>query len=286
MIDSHSHTLYSKHAVGSVDELVYASIEAGVTVLTITDHAPFMVDSDNRLLESELEQYFTDIDKARLAYRGEITLLSGLELDYMPGTESYTRELLTRYPLDFAIGSIHYVTLEHEPMAKVWELPKLAGEPFLQRYFDSLKGLLESGLFDAVGHADNLLRGIPEAQFLRYFEPLLGTLVHSKIAWELNASGLRKTTLDPMSGQQVNGLWSYPSCALLAQLIDLNVPFTIGSDAHDPRYAGAGIAELMQTLAPLGLQRLSYFRQRQRTDIALHDLLSTITSESKKEILS
>lgn len=286
MIDSHSHTFYSKHAVGSVDELVCASIAAGVTVLTITDHAPFMVDSDNRLLEVELEQYFTDIDNARLAYRGEITLLSGLELDYMPGTESYTRELLTGYPLDFAIGSIHYVTLKHEPMVKVWELPKLAGDVFLRRYFDSLQGLLESGLFDAVGHADSLLRGIPEAQFLRYFEPLLGTLVHSSIAWELNASGLRKTTLDPMSGQQVNGLWSYPSCTLLEQLIELNIPFTIGSDAHDPRDAGAGIAELMQTLAPLGLQRLSYFRQRQRTDIALHDLLSTIASEPKKEILS
>ena len=286
MIDSHCHTFYSKHAVGSVDELVCASIAAGVTVLTITDHAPFMVDSDNRLLETELEQYFTDIDNARRAYLGEITLLSGLELDYMPGTESYTRELLARYPLDFAIGSIHYVTLDHEPMAKVWELPKLAREAFLQRYFDSLQGLLESGLFDAVGHADSLLRGIPEAQFLRYFEPLLGTLAHSNIAWELNASGLRKTTLDPMSGQEVDGLWSYPSRTLLAHLIDINVPFTIGSDAHDPRDAGAGIAELMQALTPLGLQHLCYFRQRQRTDIALGDLLSAIVSEPKTGTLS
>lgn len=281
MIDSHSHTFYSKHAVGSVDELVCASIAAGVTVLTITDHAPFMVDSDNRLLEKELEQYFTDIDNARRAYSGEITLLSGLELDYMPGTESYTRTLLARYPIDFAIGSIHYVNLEQEPMVKVWELPKLAGKAFLQRYFDSLKGLLESGLFDAVGHADSLLRGIPEAQFLRYFEPLFDTLVNSKMAWELNASGLRKTTLDPISGLEVNGLWSYPSQTLLTHLIELNVPFTIGSDAHDPRDAGGGIAELMQAVAPLGLQHLSYFRQRQRTDIALHDLLSGIVSEPK-----
>lgn len=285
MIDSHSHTFYSKHAVGSVDELVSASIAAGVTVLTITDHAPFMIDSDNRLLETELEQYFTDIDNARRAYCGEITLLSGLELDYMPGTEKYTRTLLERYPLDFAIGSIHYVTLGNESIVKVWELPKLADEVFLQRYFDSLQGLLESGLFDAVGHADSLLRGIPETQFLRYFEPLLGTLAHSNIAWELNASGLRKTTLDPMSGQQVNGLWSYPSRTLLTELIDLNIPFTIGSDAHDPRDAGAGIAELMQALAPLGLQHLIYFRQRQRTNIALHDLLPDIASESKAGIL-
>ncbi|MFQ2037101.1 histidinol-phosphatase [Aeromonas veronii] len=281
MIDSHSHTFYSKHGVGSVDELVCASIAAGVTILTITDHAPFIVDSGNRLLEAELEQYFTDIDNARRAYSGEITLLSGLELDYMPGTENDTRVLLARYPIDFAIGSIHYVKLDHEPMVKVWELPRLAGEAFLQRYFGSLQGLLESGLFDAVGHADSLLRGIPEAQFLRYLEPLLGVLAHSSIAWELNASGLRKTTLDPMSGQEVDGLLSYPSSTLLAQLIDLNVPLTIGSDAHDPRDAGAGIAELMHELSLQGLQHLSYFRQRQRTDIALDDLLSAITPKPK-----
>ncbi|WP_348687873.1 histidinol-phosphatase [Aeromonas bestiarum] len=285
MIDSHSHTFYSKHAVGSIDELVCASIAAGVTVLTITDHAPFTVDSDNRLFEAELEQYFIDIDNARRTYRGEITLLSGLELDYMPGTENYTRALLTRYPLDFAIGSIHYVTLAHEPMTKVWELQRLAGEEFLQRYFDSLKGLLESGLFDAVGHADSLLRGIPEARFLQYFEPLFGTLTHSGIAWELNASGLRKTTLDPISGQESDGLWSYPSRILFAQLVDLNVPFTIGSDTHDPRDAGAGIAELMHALHPLGLQRLSYFRQRQRTDIELDVLLPATTPEPKTGIL-
>lgn len=285
MIDSHNHTFYSKHAVGSVDELVCASLAAGVTVLTITDHAPFTVDSGNRLLEAELEQYFTDIDNARCAYRGEITLLSGLELDYMPGTESYTGALLARYPLDFAIGSIHYVTLDHEPMVKIWELPRLAGEAFLQRYFDSLQGLLESGLFDAVGHADSLLRGIPEARVLHYFEPLLGTLARSGIAWELNASGLRKTTLDPISGLEVDGLWSYPSRTLLGQLIDLNIPFTIGSDAHDPLDAGAGIAELMHALRPLGLQRLSYFHQRQRTDIALDTLISAIEPEPKTGFL-
>ncbi|MBI0471270.1 histidinol-phosphatase [Pectobacterium parmentieri] len=285
MIDSHSHTFYSKHAVGSVDELVCASISAGVTVLTITDHAPFMVDSSNRLLEVELEQYFTDIDNARHAYRGDITLLSGLELDYMPGTEHYTRELLARYPLDFAIGSIHYVTLDHEPMVKVWELQRLSEAVFLQRYFDSVQQLLESGLFDAIGHADSLLRGISETRYLHYIEPLLATLVQSGVAWECNTSGLRKTTLDPALGKEVKGLWSYPSRNLLTQLIELKVPFTIGSDVHDPRDAGAGIAELMPELRRLGLQHLSYFHQRQRTDITLDTLLLINEPESKTGIL-
>lgn len=187
MIDSHSHTFYSKHSIGTVDELVRASIAAGVTVLTITDHAPFPVDMHNRLLASELDRYFADIERAREIYQGQITILCGLELDYMPGTDAFNRELLARYPMDFVIGSIHYVEVPDEAMVKVWELPRLAEQVFLDRYFANLEGLLDSGLFDAVGHADTLLRGVPEDIFLRRFEPLLEPLARSGIAFELNA---------------------------------------------------------------------------------------------------
>lgn len=272
MIDSHSHTFYSKHATGTVDELVRASIAAGVTVLTITDHAPFPVDTDNRLLESELEQYFDDIDSARQAYVEQITILRGLELDYMPGSDTFNRELVNRYPMDFVIGSIHYVEVPDEPMVKVWELPRLAGQAFLDRYFANLEALLDSGLFDAVGHADTLLRGVPEDVLMRRFEPLLELLARSGVAFELNASGLRKSSLDPATGREVQGLWSYPSRELLAQLIARDVPFTIGSDAHDPRDAGAGVAELLAALRPLGLQRVSYYERRRRIDVALDSL--------------
>ena len=187
MIDSHSHTFYSKHATGSVDELVRASIAAGVSVLTITDHAPFPVDTDNRLLDSELDRYFCDIEQARTTYSGQITILRGLEFDYMPGAEAFTRELLARYPLDFAIGSIHYVEVPGESMTKVWELPRLGAEAFLDRYFAYLEGLISCGLFDAVGHADTLLRGLSEDVFLRRFESLLAPLARSGMAFELNA---------------------------------------------------------------------------------------------------
>lgn len=274
MIDSHSHTCYSKHATGTVDELVRASIAAGVTVLTITDHAPFPFDSDNRLLESELAQYFADIDSARQTYRGQITLLRGLELDYMPGTDNFNRELLARYPMDFVLGSIHYVEIPDEPMVKVWELPRLAGQAFLDRYFANLEALLDSGLFDAVGHADSLLRGVPGDIVMRRFEPVLELLARSGIAFELNASGLRKSSLDQVTGMEVQGLWSYPSRELLGQIITRDVPFTIGSDAHDPRDAGAGIADMLAALQPLGLQRISYFERRRRIDVALDTLVS------------
>lgn len=283
MIDSHSHTLYSKHATGSVDELVRSSIAAGISILTITDHAPFPVDADNRLLESELDRYFADIEQARVAYEGKIIILQGLEFDYMPGSEAFTRDLLARYPLDFAIGSVHYVEVPREPMVKVWDLSRLAAEAFLDRYFASLEGLIACGLFDAVGHADTLLRGLPENVFLHRIEPLLALLARSGMAFELNASGLRKSSLSPLTGQEVQGLWSYPSQRLLPQLIAHDVPFTIGSDTHAPEDAGAGVAKLMRELRPLGLGRISYYQGRRRIDVGIDTLLPKDTSTIMKQ---
>ena len=57
--------------------------------------------------------------------------------------------------------------------ATVEAVHRLAAEVFLDRYFANLEGLVSCGLFDAVGHADTLLRGLPEDVFLRRFEPLL-----------------------------------------------------------------------------------------------------------------
>ena len=277
MIDCHSHTFYSKHAVGTVDELVRASITAGVKVLTITDHAPFPVDTHNRLLDAELERYFADIEQARQRYQGQIRILRGLEFDYMPGADAWNRELIARHELDFAIGSVHYVEVPDEPMVKVWELPRLAAQAFLDRYFADLEGLLQCGLFDAVGHADTLLRGVPEDIVLRRFEPLLPLFADGGVAFELNASGIRKSSLDPGTGREVHGQWSYPSRGLLPLLIEQGAAFTVGSDAHDPRDAGAGVGEMLEQLQPLGLRRISYYEARRRVDVPL-DLLATTAS--------
>lgn len=58
----------------------------------------------------------------------------------------------------------------------------------------------------------------------------------------------------------------------MAQLIAHEVPFTVGSDAHDPSDAGSGIAELLMALRPLGLKGISYYERRRRVDVALDSL--------------
>ena len=267
MIDCHVHTFYSKHATGTVDEVVRAALAKDVSIITFTDHAPFHVDSLNRLLESELNRYLDDIERARTTYRGQIKILRGLELDFLPGATDYTARMLDQYDLDFTIGSIHYIPITRSDQVKVWDLTRLNDPAVLERYFSSLAELLGCGLFDAVGHADTLLRGVPESVVQRYMEPLLPKFARHNIAFELNASGLRKTTLNPSTGREVHGIWSYPSFSLIPLLIHAGATFTIGSDAHTPEDIGAGVREVVDALIPLGLKTVSYFEGRQRIDI-------------------
>lgn len=271
MIDSHTHTSYSKHAVGSVDDLVRSAVLKGIKILTITDHAPFFVDKTNRLLESEVQAYLADIDRAKVKYAGTIKILKGLEVDYTPSAYNYLVKILEHLDLDFVIGSIHYIPV-HQDHVKVWDLSRINDPEVLTSYFKMLEELLACELFDAVGHPDSLLRSVSDHVFYEHFNPLASLFARHRIAYELNTSGLRKTTFDMASRQEIHGLWSYPSISVLPQLIAEGVPFTIGSDAHTPPDVGSGIKELIDKLAPVGINTLSYFENRHRVDIAIRDL--------------
>jgi len=273
MIDSHTHTKYSKHARGTVAELVEAALQRQIKVLTITDHAPFYVDQGNRLLSHELFPYIEEVQLARQHYASDIKILLGLELDYMRGSEAYTHQLLDGLELDFIIGSIHYVPVGSE-LVKVWDLPRLNDKAVLDSYFAALEELITCGLFDAVGHADTLLRGVPESELSARLATLVHYFAHGRIAYELNASGARKSVYEPATRQEHTiGCASYPCQPTVRALLSAGTAFTIGSDAHAPEDVGSGIDVMLRGLKPLGLQTISYFERRQRIDVPLSALL-------------
>lgn len=268
MIDSHTHTHYSKHALGTVDEVVRAAIARGVGILTITDHAPFPVDHDNRLLRSELRGYFDEVQETKQRHAGQITVLAGLEADYLPGYETYLADMLGEVTPDFVIGSIHYVFIGQRKV-NVWDLQDMRDPIVLQAYFDSMHGLLGCGLFDAVGHVDTVLRaGIGEEAFLQWFRPLMPLMIERNVSYEINASGAKKSILDS-GGLEVPGGWSYPSRRLVAELKLLGASFTIGSDAHRPEDVGTGLVEVLYGLGDACPRHLSWYEGRCRRDLSM-----------------
>lgn len=281
MIDSHSHTKYSKHAIGNVEDLVISAINKNIKILTITDHAPFYVDKKNRLLTTELQSYFDDIEYVKEKYSKYIKILKGLEIDFLPNSTNFTENLICNLDLDYVIGSIHYIFIDSKRI-NMWDLKYLNNSTVLEKYFLSLKELFESKLFNAVGHPDSVLRaGIKEDVYYNHFLPLIPLMKHNKISYELNASGLSKTTYDANKDTELNGIWSYPSKMLVSTLNVENVSFTIGSDTHSPENVGRGIQNMLTELENVNLKSISYYEKRKRVDIPLSNLSFVVDSNFK-----
>ena len=97
MIDSHTHSKYSKHAIGSIEEIVLSAIKNDIQFLTITDHAPFPIDIDNRLLNDELKYYFDDINYVQSKYSKDITILL-ISSTFLSILEGVNLEIIQVFP--------------------------------------------------------------------------------------------------------------------------------------------------------------------------------------------
>src|SRR5207253_388621 len=103
----------------------------------------------------DLDQY---VENVRLAQRRfpELTIKLALEVDYLPGFEPFIRDLSSRHPWDYFIGSVHYVSdsWDLDNPAKLSEWKKRDPLEVWSTYFDRLAQAAASGLFQIIGHAD------------------------------------------------------------------------------------------------------------------------------------
>jgi histidinol-phosphatase (PHP family) len=274
MIDNHVHSKYSKHAFGNIENIVLSAIEIGIKIITITDHAPFPIDKNNRLLDYELKSYFEDISYVQNKYSSYIKILKGLEVDYLPNYENYIYNLVSNIETDFLIGSIHYVYTNNQQRINVWDIEKINNEKFIIMYFSYLKSLIQSNLFDSIGHPDSILRGgISSKVFLNNFLDLIPLIQKNNISYEINSSGLRKTTFDVNTQKQVKGIWNFPLVSLIKILNINNITFTIGSDSHSSDELGLGINTMLNILKNIGVKELSFYQNRTLLKININNLL-------------
>ncbi|WP_379163408.1 histidinol-phosphatase HisJ [Paenibacillus sp. sgz5001063] len=267
-IDYHTHHERCGHAVGTLEQYVQRGIELGLEHLGLSDHLPLIhVDPENYYPEmamplSELPRYVDECLSLKERYRGRIELRVGLEADYIEGYEEQIRELLAPYPWDYLIGSVHFLgewDITDFRQTHGWE-----GRDVMEvyrRYYDAVRKSALSGLYDIIGHMDVIKRfgygpQTPEGQAeVRAMElETLRAIAGSGMAMELNASGLTKPCAE-----------MFPAEHVLQQALELDIPLTLGSDAHDPLKLGDGLPEARSLLWRTGFRELAVFENRVRT---------------------
>jgi histidinol-phosphatase (PHP family) len=255
--DYHMHTPLCHHAVGEPVDYARRAVELGLPEIGFTDHSPMARDDfDNwRMSIHSLDEYITRVRLAQNTFP-QLTIRLGLEVDYLPGHEDWIRDLASRHPWDYFIGSVHYVSdswdIDNPAKLSEWK----TRDPFevWSVYFERLGQAARSGLFEIIGHADLPKKfNIRPAQDCRpLYENFVNAAAEAGCAIELNTAGLRKDCRE-----------IYPCAELLALARARNVPITFGSDAHAPDEVGMNFAEAVALARNAGYSHALRFKRRQ-----------------------
>jgi histidinol-phosphatase (PHP family) len=209
---------------------------------------------------ADLDRYFSTIEAAKAA---GLPVLAGLEVDYYPGRMAEVDRLLSSYPFDVLLGSVHWLglwlfdVLEDSLQLAQWESRPI--EEVWRAYTAAMEELAACGAVDVLAHPDLVKIGgrYPDQGLVAECERQIAeAAATSGLAAELSSAGARKL------GEL------YPSKSLLGVFFERGVPITFASDTHGPGHIAEKTAQLLGAAQAAGYSALRRFSGRQGRDEA------------------
>jgi len=107
MVDYHMHSVLSD-GKNTYEEMVLAAIAKGLDEIGFSDHVCLkLVDWAMRI--EDIPVMTSQILALKAKYNDQIRIKYGIEMDYFPGYEDELREIIDSIPVDFVIGSVHFI---------------------------------------------------------------------------------------------------------------------------------------------------------------------------------
>ncbi|MDQ0091093.1 histidinol-phosphatase (PHP family) [Paenibacillus anaericanus] len=271
LIDYHTHHARCGHAVGNLEDYVRRGIEIGLSQIGLSDHMPLLhVDPatyypEMAMAKEELPRYVEEVLELKEKYRGQIEVRLGLEGDYIEGWEAEIEAIVQGYPWDYVIGSVHF--LGEWDVSDFRQVHNWEGQDIFavyERYYNAVQKAAKTGFYDIMGHLDVIKRfgqkpdPVRDNEVIQLEQGVLSTIAGAGVAMELNASGWSKPCAE-----------AFPSRRILESALELRIPLTVGSDAHDPLKLGDNLDVARQTLLEIGVTELATFQGRKRIMIPL-----------------
>lgn len=158
----HSHTYRCGHADLDMkdEEYVKEYIKMGFKKIAITDHCPEknLIDKRNDMrmsYESRIE-YLESIKALKEKYKEKIEIMSGYEVEFLPGEEENLKELKSE--VDKIILGQHFIYNDDKDL-KIFNSENHFTDKELLRYAEYIEKAMEHGIPDIIAHPDLFLRG-------------------------------------------------------------------------------------------------------------------------------
>jgi histidinol-phosphatase (PHP family) len=251
--DYHMHTLYSDGR-SAPEEYVAAAVASGINEIGFSEHLNLFKENEDWIMNPvDISPYITHLEKLRFQTK-EIKIKIGLEVDYFAGKENETRDFLSTLPLDYIIGSVHYLGEKTVDLGPEFYEGKSIDRLF-ESYFNSVYKAVSSDLFDIIGHCDLIrIYGYkPFSSQEKHYRKLAKIMKKHNVAFEVNTNGRNRPLAD-----------FYPDRKYLHIFREENIPVCVNSDAHMPARVGQYFDEAYELLRYVGYTEMAVFDKRER----------------------
>lgn len=256
LVDSHAHTTFSCDGKAPMADMVEQAIRLGLRELTLTDHLD--LDPGDRCADFlRLDDYLAELERCRHQYAGQIILRAGLEIGDVHRYGQEIAQRLAGRPIDFLIGSVHYVDGLFAGGATY--LRSRSEVDAISDYFQQVLLAADTGGFDVHGHLDVFKRtSVPiygpfnASDWAEPVREALRRLIAGGMGIEINTSGVRTAAAEPC-----------PGLTILRWYHELGGDIvTLGSDSHRVEHLGFGLAVGAELAREAGLRYICTFERR------------------------
>jgi len=249
--DYHMHSSYSDGR-SVPDDYIIPALVAGMSEIGFSEHLTLFKDPEDwNMNPVNILPYINHLEALKKSTTS-IKIRIGLEVDYFAGKEKEISAFLRPLPLDFIIGSVHYLGEKTVDIGPEFYEGKSIDRLFIS-YFDSVILAAGSGLFDIIGHCDLIrIYGYkPSSDLEPLYRKLAKTMKNHDVAFEVNTNGRNRPLAD-----------FYPDRRFLHIFREENVPVCVNSDAHMPSRVGQYFDEAYELLRYIGFTEMVVFENR------------------------
>lgn len=210
------------HAVGTEREYVEAAIKGGLKILGFSDHTPMPYPDGHvnpaKMLPDQLEDYVNTVLELKEAYKEDIEIHLGLEVEYYPAYFEAMMRLIEPYPVEYFLLGQHFLGNE---IHDLYSGAPTSDEEVLRRYCRQSQEALRTGCFTYFAHPDLINFKGDKAVYQKEVRVLCETAKELDIPLEINFLGI---------GDHRN----YPNPAFWEVAGSVGNKVIFGSDAHEP----------------------------------------------------
>ena len=269
LTNHHTHSLYSDGS-SQPEEYIIEAIAKGFHILGFTEHSPLPFENSFSFRKENKAEYIELMQNLKQKYSEEITVYTGMEMDFIPGISENFSKVKAEYKLDYLIGSIHLVRPENSeelwftdgPNYETYDegLNQLFGgdiKKAVTTYYRQLNEMIISQHFDVIGHFDKIKMHNRD-RFFREDEPWYKELISETmvliqdrdIIVEVNTRGIYKQRSET----------TYPGIDTLKQIREMRIPVMVNSDAHKPYEIDLAMEQGFSLLKEAGINEVVFYK--------------------------